>query len=72
LRKDAQPMHLRGREAAGGLVYERHRPEETRLYRLVEQHYPALVEHLAGQGKALPAYVEKEFGRSCASLRPRH
>ena len=23
---------------AGGLVYERHRPEDTRLYRLVEQH----------------------------------
>jgi hypothetical protein len=54
-------MHAHGREAAGGLVYERHRPEDTRLYRLVEQHYPAFVEHLAEQGMALPAYVEKEF-----------
>ena len=54
-------MHAHGREAAGGLVYERHRPEETQLYRLVERHYPAFVEHLAEQGKALPAYVEKEF-----------
>ena len=54
-------MHAHGREAAGGLVYERHRPEDTRLYRLVEQHYPAFVAHLAEQGNALPAYVEKEF-----------
>lgn len=54
-------MHLHGREAAGELVYERHRPEDTRLYRLVEQHYPEFVAHLAEQGKDLPAYVEKEF-----------
>ena len=54
-------MHAHGKEAAGGLVYERHRPEESRPYRLVEQYYPAFVAHLAEQGKALPAYVEKEF-----------
>ena len=54
-------MHAHGREAAGGLAYARHRPEATQLYRLVEQHYPALVTHLAEQGKQLPAYVEKEF-----------
>lgn len=47
-------MHAHGREAAG-LVYERHRPEETQLYRLVEQYYPAFVEHLAEQGMSLPA-----------------
>ena len=34
-------MHAHGREAAGGPAYARHRPEETQLYRLVEQHYPA-------------------------------
>ena len=45
-------MHAHGREAAGGLAYARHRPEETQLYRLVEQHYPTFVEHLAEQGKA--------------------
>jgi hypothetical protein len=33
----------------------RRRPEGTRLYRLVEQHYPELVVHLAAQGKAMPA-----------------
>jgi ribosomal protein S27E len=54
-------MHAHGREAAGGLAYARHRPEETQFYRLVEQHYPAFVEHLAEQDQALPAYVEKEF-----------
>jgi hypothetical protein len=54
-------MHAHGREAAGGLAYARHRPEETQLYCLVEQHYPAFVEHLAEQGRALPTYVEKEF-----------
>lgn len=35
--------------------------EETQLYRLLEQHCPALVAHLAEQGKALPAYVDQEF-----------
>jgi hypothetical protein len=61
MRRDAQPMHAHGREAAGGLAYARHRPEATGLYRLVEQHYPAFVAHLAGQGRALPAYVAKGF-----------
>ncbi|MBK6584504.1 MAG: transposase zinc-binding domain-containing protein [Gammaproteobacteria bacterium] len=47
-------MQAHGREAAGGLAYARHRPEETRLYRLVEQHYPAFVASpgRAGQGLA--------------------
>ena len=40
-------MHRHGREAAGGILHVRHRPEESLLYRLLEQHYPA--------------YVEKEF-----------
>ena len=54
-------MHAHGREAAGGRGYAPHRPEEAGLYYLVAQHYPAVVAHLAEQGKALPAYVEKEF-----------
>ena len=48
-------MHAHGREAAGGLFYERHRPEQTQLYRLLAQPYPAFVTHLAEQGKQLPA-----------------
>jgi len=41
--------------------YTRHRPEATLLYRLVEQHYPALRELRAAAGRALPDYVEAEF-----------
>ena len=53
-----------GREASAGVVasvYERHRPERTLLYQLVEEHYPAFQGHLAAQGTTLPGYVEREF-----------
>ncbi len=30
--------------------YQRHRPEQTLLYRIVEQHYPAFTAQLAAQG----------------------
>ncbi len=42
-----------GREASAGVVasvYERHRPERTLLYQLVEEHYPAFKAELAAQG----------------------
>jgi hypothetical protein len=54
-------MLAHGKDAVGGLCYERHRPEETLLYQLIEAHYPALLDHLADQGKALPDYVRQEF-----------
>lgn len=41
--------------------YERHRPETTLLYQLVEQHSPAFRNLLASQGKSLPRYVIDEF-----------
>ena len=41
--------------------YERHRPEATLLYQLVERHYPAFVGALAQRGRQLPAYVHEEF-----------
>ena len=53
-----------GREASAGvaaLVYERHRPERTLLYQLVQEYYPALKAHRAAWGTALPAYVEREI-----------
>ena len=53
-----------GREASLGVAasaYERHRPERTLLYQLVEEHYPAFKAHLAAQGTLLPRYVEREF-----------
>ena len=46
---------------AGAPGYARHRPEQTLLYRVVAQHYPAFVELLAGQGRPLPEYVQQEF-----------
>ena len=53
-----------GREASKGVdapSYERHRPERALLYQIVEEYYPALKEHLAARGAALPGYVEQEF-----------
>ena len=42
-----------GKEASTGhgvRNYERHRPEQTLLYRLVEQHYPEFADAMAAQG----------------------
>jgi len=41
--------------------YQRHRPEKTLLYRIVDEYYPAFKAHLAAQGRGLPGYVEQEF-----------
>jgi len=41
--------------------YARHRPEDTLLYQLVEQHYPAIRELRSEAGRPLPDYVEQEF-----------
>ena len=48
-----------GTARAGG--YARHRPEQTLLYQLVEQYYPAFVAHQAARERALPAHVVREF-----------
>ncbi len=49
------------RAASGYVTYERHRPEQTLLYHLIETHYPALIEQLEAQGKSLPLHVHQEF-----------
>jgi len=41
--------------------YRRHRPEETLLYRLVEEYYPPFADLLAARGRPLPEYVRREF-----------
>ena len=41
--------------------YERHRPEQTLLYQIIEQHYPVFSALMAEQGRELPGYVEREF-----------
>ncbi len=43
------------------LRYQRHRPEQTLLYQLVERYYPTFVDHLAECGKQLPAHVRQAF-----------
>ncbi|HDT0339718.1 TPA: IS91 family transposase [Klebsiella pneumoniae] len=41
--------------------YERHQPDQTLLYQLVEQHYPAFKASLEAQGQHLPRYIQQEF-----------
>ncbi len=41
--------------------YQRHRPEQTLLYRLVDEYYPAFAVLMAEQGRELPGYVQREF-----------
>ena len=53
-----------GREASqdgGSVEYERHRPERTLLYQLIEAHYPAFETQWAAEGRVLPDYVRREF-----------
>jgi len=52
--------------------YERHCPEQTLLYRLVEQHYPAFVAELAADGREVPGYVAREFEESLRCGRLEH
>lgn len=52
--KDASP-------AGGAVRYERHRPETTLLYQLVDEHYPAFADRMAAQGAPLSVYVQREF-----------
>ena len=41
--------------------YERHRPETTLLYQLVECHYPEFLAALSERDRHLPSDVEQEF-----------
>ena len=52
--KDASPDR-------GVVRYERHWPETTLLYQLVDEHYPAFAERMVVHGTPLPAYVQREF-----------
>ena len=46
---------------AGGHQYRRYRPENTLLYRVVEQYYPEFAELMRRQGRQLPTFVHREF-----------
>ena len=43
------------------LTYERHRPEQTPLYALIEEHFPRFLERLDAEGVSLPHFVNEEF-----------
>ena len=42
-------------------IHERHRPEETPLYRIVETCYPKLLARLEAEGASLPHFVQQAF-----------
>ena len=44
-------------------AYVRHRPEDTVLYAVVEEHADAFFARLGEQGASLPAFVHEKFER---------
>ena len=42
-------------------TYERHRPEETPLYQIVETYYPEFLARLEAEGGSVPHFVQQEF-----------
>jgi hypothetical protein len=51
-----------GEAANGALRYEQHRPEQTTLYRLVQQHAASFIAHTeASTGSELPRFIKDEF-----------
>jgi hypothetical protein len=41
--------------------YQRHQPEQTRLYQIIEEYYPEFKARLEANGRTLPRYVQREF-----------
>jgi hypothetical protein len=41
--------------------YQSHRPEQTLLYQIVDEYYPAFAALMAEQGKELPGYVQRDL-----------
>ena len=61
------------RRAAGSLHYERHRPEKTTLYRLVQQHAASFIAHTqASIGGELPRFIKDEFDAFLECAIPAH
>lgn len=45
----------------GTLRYERHKPEQTLLYQIIEKYYLQFLTHMEQQDKDLRLYVRSEF-----------
>ncbi len=41
--------------------YQRHKPEQTLLYQIIEHHYPEFHELMEAQNRPLPKYAQQEF-----------
>ncbi len=48
-------------KSPGGFVYQRHKPEETDLYKIIEQNLPSFQSHLSSADISLPGFVHEEF-----------
>ena len=42
-------------------TYERHRPEQTPHYALVDEQFPRFLQRLEAEGVSLPQFVNEEF-----------
>jgi hypothetical protein len=45
----------------GTVKYERHKPEQTLIYQIIEKYYPQFLTHMGQQDKGLPKHVWSEF-----------
>ena len=53
---------LQGAPTAHRCNYERRRPEETALYRLIQEHFETFLAQVEGErGSGLPEFVKDEF-----------
>ena len=55
----AQPNPLP--KSPGGFAYQRHKPEETDLYKIIEKNLPSFQSHLSNADISLPGFVHEEF-----------
>ena len=55
------PTGKEARLGEGAPRYQRHHPQRTLLYRLVNEYYPAFLERLTVEGRTVPGYVRQEF-----------
>jgi ribosomal protein S27E len=59
-------------ESEGSVLFKRHRPEQTLLYRLIEQYYPDFEMQWASEGRVLPGNVRREFDAYLKCARREH
>jgi len=50
-------------KSPSGFVYQRHKPEETELYKIIENNLPAFQSHLSNADTSLPSFVHDEFSK---------